>query len=63
MANAPSGAGRLCPLRRPDGRPAGRGRAGLIDNAKAAKANILGLALRLGQTLTGGVVALLSGQR
>jgi exopolyphosphatase/guanosine-5'-triphosphate,3'-diphosphate pyrophosphatase len=32
---------------------------GLLDNAKAAKANILGLALRLGQTLTGGVVALL----
>ena len=31
----------------------------MLDNAKAAKANILGLALRLGQTLTGGVVALL----
>ena len=32
---------------------------GLLDSAKAAKANILGLALRLGQTLTGGVVTLL----
>src|SRR4051794_10864449 len=32
---------------------------GLLDNAKAAKANILGLALRLAQTLTGGVVTLL----
>ncbi|MGF7205766.1 exopolyphosphatase/guanosine-5'-triphosphate,3'-diphosphate pyrophosphatase [Skermanella aerolata] len=31
----------------------------LLDSAKAAKANILGLALRLGQTLTGGVVTLL----
>jgi exopolyphosphatase/guanosine-5'-triphosphate,3'-diphosphate pyrophosphatase len=32
---------------------------GLVDSAKAAKANILGLALRLGQTLTGGVTTLL----
>jgi exopolyphosphatase/guanosine-5'-triphosphate,3'-diphosphate pyrophosphatase len=32
---------------------------GLLDSAKAAKSNILGLALRLGQTLTGGVVTLL----
>jgi len=32
---------------------------GLVDSAKTAKANILGLALRLGQTLTGGVTTLL----
>lgn len=32
---------------------------GLIDDARAAKANILGLTLRLGQTLTGGVATLL----
>jgi exopolyphosphatase/guanosine-5'-triphosphate,3'-diphosphate pyrophosphatase len=31
----------------------------LLDSAKVAKANVLGLALRLGQTLTGGVVTLL----